>query len=1772
MTKPITNEEIKRAMFGIGDDKSPGPDRFTSAFFKKGWDVVGQDICKAVRDFLGPPRCAFKVDIQNAYDTVDWCFLKLILTFFGFHPNMIKWITACVTSTSFSISINGDIHGFFKGERGSCQDDLFLFARGDVNSAIVIMDSLDEFKAVSSLVPSIPKSTAYFCNVLNHVKIGILNIIPFYEGRLSVMYLGVLLISSRLINKDCKILVEKARNWIGDWKNKSLSYAGRLQLCSSTISSMQVYWASIFILPKDGAWKWPLSWLVKAPILSSIAAPNLNANQDCFRWRSLKTQDKLRPWDVAPSTDLFTLTCMSCNTQMDSREHLFFECDYVAKFWTLVRGYAEMDAVQPVLNDILFGFQPLGSRRTFQVIVGKLIFAASSYHLVILVLIVFPLCFVDIFTDSMMDIETEKVGDTDKPLRSCLAARIKNIDGKMMENDKKPLRSAIRNVRFVNHKEANSLHENVHVTTPLADNISKWDSSIAVVLSLATFTAAQQRYANSLVGYFVGKNVAFPLVQNYVTNTWSKFGFQKVIKDEDGFFLFKFASLSGMEQDKVTIVLVWVKMHKVPVVAYSKDGLSLIATQIGKPVMLDAFTSTMCADPWGRMRYARALIMVSAKKELKQEVIMVVLEVECTGHTHVKIQVKYEWKPPLCNECHVFRHNLEQYPKHVAKLVKARKIKGLNLNKPKATFVYQPKVSELASTIEAIGDDIDLLKFKNQFDSLRDQDDLIKENEVGETSGANANDNDTNQDEDLESDVEEAAYHSMWNLDIVNVMVVSQTSQVMYVKIIHKVSGRELFCSFVYANNLSVARRSLWADLEFHKNVIRGKPWILMRDFNVALNLEDYSSGSPGLHFTWNQKPKGGSGLLKKLDRIMGNTEFIDAFTGAYALFQPYRISNHSPVSQFKELLSNAWNVNIDGHMMYQIVSKLKALKKPCRKILHDQGNLHKRVNKLRVELDALKCIGLNPNDLFLREEAKLDEERFLKQKAKLEWLEVGDSNSAYFHKSVKSQNHRGRIDVILILRSLALTWLMYFVSHYQMFHGSDMVCDNLNIDGLFLKKVSADSSFNMIRLVTNEEIKIAMFSIRDERALVQMIVEGDQPHFYCSYLQDGTKEVVSNNQSAFVPTRRISNNILITQELMHNYHRNRSPPRFTFKIDIQKAYGIVDWQFLGCVLKYFGFHPWKRGLRQEDPLYPYLFTLVMEVLTLMIKRRVNMSGLFCYHKHCEELQLFNVFFADDLFIFARGDLDSACIIMESLDEFKTTSGLVPSIPKSTTFFCNVPNHVKIAILNIMPFAEGELSVKHLGVPLISSRRLNKDCIVLVEKAKNRIEDWKNKSLSFADRLQLCKSILFYACLLGIGSHHPYRWPHAWIAKAPILNLIPAPNLDENSVDCIRWRDFNGLFCEFSVSRAWEAFRPRGNEVWKLVRHLADMELLPLILHDIIDHLQPMASFFKEAGLPGSLAPIGWRDAHFGYKIASYMEIKDHPGGLGIRRLNLFNKALMAVHIWKLLTKKDSLWVTWIKVHKIKDRNFWDIPCRGNMSWGWRKVLQLRSCIREFVWHKIGDGACTSLWVSLGVQDKMEWRIRSGLSKPFTVSTVWNSIRPHDEKVNWVDVVWYPNCIPRHAFNLWLVIKRKLKTQDNLWSWEVSSSLASSCPLCESQPDSHEHLFFECPFSTQVWLHMRDLAGLSQIPPILEVILDFIIPMAKIRTSTSVFSKLVLAAVAYFIWQERNNRLFMCNKRSTAQVIECIISTIRLKLMSCRFKKSKAGLDLMNVGSYMRCY
>ncbi|GKE00994.1 RNA-directed DNA polymerase, eukaryota, reverse transcriptase zinc-binding domain protein, partial [Tanacetum coccineum] len=141
-----------------------------------------------------------------------------------------------------------------------------------------------------------------------------------------------------------------------------------------------------------------------------------------------------------------------------------------------------------------------------------------------------------------------------------------------------------------------------------------------------------------------------------------------------------------------------------------------------------------------------------------------------------------------------------------------------------------------------------------------------------------------------------------WNRNDVDVVVINHDDQVIHSRIWLKSEKKELFCSFVYAHNKYVQRRTLWRSICEFKNYVRNRPWSIMGDFNASLFLEDSTvSGSnvnaamrefrecvneievmdvqrTGLQFTWNQKPKGINGLMKKLDRIMANVDFHDPF------------------------------------------------------------------------------------------------------------------------------------------------------------------------------------------------------------------------------------------------------------------------------------------------------------------------------------------------------------------------------------------------------------------------------------------------------------------------------------------------------------------------------------------------------------------------------------------------------------------------------------------------------------------------------------------------------------------------------------------------------------------------------------------------------------------------------------------------------------------------------------------------------------------------------
>ncbi|GKC63858.1 retrovirus-related pol polyprotein from transposon TNT 1-94, partial [Tanacetum coccineum] len=162
------------------------------------------------------------------------------------------------------------------------------------------------------------------------------------------------------------------------------------------------------------------------------------------------------------------------------------------------------------------------------------------------------------------------------------------------------------------------------------------------ILPVEAIHAIRHKYENSLVGFFVGKKVVFQLVKNYVTNTWAKFDFQRIMSDDEGLLYFQFKTSKGMEQ-----VL--------------EHGTWLIRSI---PLILTKWTPNLTLH---RDKVTKVPLLVHAEKYLKKEIIMVVpnIENESEEPTMITIPIDYEWKPPHCLECRVFGHTHDQCPKSV---------------------------------------------------------------------------------------------------------------------------------------------------------------------------------------------------------------------------------------------------------------------------------------------------------------------------------------------------------------------------------------------------------------------------------------------------------------------------------------------------------------------------------------------------------------------------------------------------------------------------------------------------------------------------------------------------------------------------------------------------------------------------------------------------------------------------------------------------------------------------------------------------------------------------------------------------------------------------------------------------------------------------------------------------------------------------------------------------------------------------------------------------
>jgi len=226
--------------------------------------------------------------------------------------------------------------------------------------------------------------------------------------------------------------------------------------------------------------------------------------------------------------------------------------------------------------------------------------------------------------------------------------------------------------------------------------------------------------------------------------------------------------------------------------------------------------------------------------------------------------------------------------------------------------------------------------------------------------------------------------------------------------------------------------------------------------------------------------------------------------------------------------------------------------------------------------------------------------------------------------------------------------------------------------------------------------------------------------------LQLEIPKLIDLHQTGFVKGRSISETFVYALELVQTCHK-RKLPAIVLKLDFAKAFDTVNWDGLRRVLHARRFEPkwirwmmsllctskssvlvngtpgpWitcKRGLRQGDPLSPYLFILVAETLERMIRAATQLKHPTNADLPCAVLQ-----YADDTLVVFKAEAEAALKLKEILDEFVALSGLQINFDKSTLVPIHVPEHIANLCVQAIGCSKQSFPQQYLGLPLSATK------------------------------------------------------------------------------------------------------------------------------------------------------------------------------------------------------------------------------------------------------------------------------------------------------------------------------------------------------------------------------------------------------------------------------------------------------------------------------------
>ncbi|CAJ2665276.1 unnamed protein product [Trifolium pratense] len=492
------------------------------------------------------------------------------------------------------------------------------------------------------------------------------------------------------------------------------------------------------------------------------------------------------------------------------------------------------------------------------------------------------------------------------------------------------------------------------------------------------------------------------------------------------------------------------------------------------------------------------------------------------------------------------------------------------------------------------------------------------------------------------------------------------------------------YCTGLYASPTPTIRANFWHYLCNLKETISG-PWFLIGDFNEIIAPSEQRGGiftqsradglisvmdncdlvdlnSVGGKFTWHRNCRGERSIAKKLDRGMANLQWRLIFPEAYLETLCRSNSDHNPIilrcgglpiargtrpfrfeaawmshSDYENVVESAWTKEREDSILQEEALKFfKNLFSPATGSSHS----HSFDVKYTPKFDSVQASALT------QEVTKEEVYQALNQMHPLKSPGPDGFQGVFFRRYWHIMGE----DIYTMINQAFST------GHFNPSLDETLIC--------LIPKVDCPNNFKEFRPISlcNTLYKL----------ITKVLVNRLRPML---------DSIIGPFQSNFLPGRGTCDNAIILQEIIHSMRKSKSKKGdVAYKIDLEKAYDNVDWSYLRSCLRDFGFPPitiklimhcvsssslsliWNgnrllnfsptRGLRQGDPLSPYLFVICMEKLSLAIVEavqdncwkpiRVSKNGPCFSH----------LFFADDVLLFSKATCSQGRLMANLFNNF----------------------------------------------------------------------------------------------------------------------------------------------------------------------------------------------------------------------------------------------------------------------------------------------------------------------------------------------------------------------------------------------------------------------------------------------------------------------------------------------------------------------------------------